>query len=89
MFFSGYTTDRQLLADQSLATNRMRRDFLTGLYDGNAGVTGDGLIPGRFPHTSLRFASGALGGTWDFAPQRAGDFAAQSRYVEKNPLLRG
>jgi len=41
----------------------MRGDLPTKVYDGDAGLAGDGPNPGASPATPLRFASGALSGT--------------------------
>ena len=41
--------------------------FAIELGDSGAGIPGQSGGPGAFPHTPLRVAAGALGGTGDFS----------------------
>jgi hypothetical protein len=45
----------------------MRRDLRLQLYDGDAGIAGGRQNLSASPHIPLRYTSGALGGTRDFA----------------------
>ena len=57
----------------------MRRDLLPVLYDWVAGIAGNVSSPGTSPQTPLRYTTGALGGTRDFATRNR--WAAPQSFV--------